>query len=349
VTNTGSDTVSVIRTSDNTVIATIPVATFPAGIAITPNGNFAYVTIAKVAGEVSVINTTTNTVVGPPIVVGNLPDGIAITPNGAFAYVANYAGSNVSVINTSSNTAVATIPVQTNPLAVAITPNGNFAYVANWLSDTVSVIHTPSNTVVATIPVGDGPGALAITPIGNFVYVTNQHDGTVSVIRTSNNTVIATIPVGNDPEGIAITPDGNFAYVTNYVDNNVSVINTATNTVVGPAISVGTGPLGIAFLSSIIPPPIPLIPAPPTNLTGHQKKNDFGTVFEYFNLLKWEASPSSIAGYVIYRDGKKIANLNASALGYEDHNRKKDRSFLYSVAAVDANGSESSFINVEVK
>jgi YVTN family beta-propeller protein len=44
VTNGGSGTVSVIRTADNTVTATVTVGGSPEGVAITPDGAFAYVT-----------------------------------------------------------------------------------------------------------------------------------------------------------------------------------------------------------------------------------------------------------------------------------------------------------------
>ncbi|WP_176542434.1 YncE family protein, partial [Bacillus toyonensis] len=71
---------------------------------------------------------------------------------GQFAYVANLGSNNVSVINTVSNTVVATIPVGLNPRSVAITPNGQFAYVTNEFTNNVSVINTASNIVFTTIP-----------------------------------------------------------------------------------------------------------------------------------------------------------------------------------------------------
>jgi YVTN family beta-propeller protein len=54
-----------IDTADNTVAATVPVGTFPAGVAVTPDGKHAYVpTTGGVGpGSVSVIDTATNTVV----------------------------------------------------------------------------------------------------------------------------------------------------------------------------------------------------------------------------------------------------------------------------------------------
>ena len=48
-----------------------------------------------------------------------------------FAYVANFFSHNVSVIDTATNTVVATVGVSIVPAGVAVTPDGAFAYVAN--------------------------------------------------------------------------------------------------------------------------------------------------------------------------------------------------------------------------
>jgi YVTN family beta-propeller protein len=90
-----------------------------------------------------------------------------------FAYVTIQTSGNVSVIDTSSNTVVATVPVGPLLTDVAITPDGAFAYVGSALSSSVSVINTSSNTVVATVPVDSWPNGLAITPNGAFAYVSN--------------------------------------------------------------------------------------------------------------------------------------------------------------------------------
>ena len=45
---------------------------------------------------------------------------------------------------------------------------------------------------------------------------------------------------------MAVTPDGSKVYVANRSDNTVSVIATATNTVIGPPITVGSVPFGVA-------------------------------------------------------------------------------------------------------
>ena len=80
------------------------------------------------------------------------------------AYVANNGSADISVIDTASNTVVATVPMGEEPIDVAVTPDGARAYVTNFGGTTVSVINTATNTVVATVPVGAGPTGVAITP-----------------------------------------------------------------------------------------------------------------------------------------------------------------------------------------
>ena len=157
-----------------------------------------------------------------------------------FAYITNFIGG-VSVLDTASNTVVATVPVGSDPHGVAVTPDGAFVYITNRGSNTVSVIASASNTVVATVPVGNNPRGVAVTPDGAFVYVANGFSHTVSVIASATNTVLATVPVGNFPTGVAVTPDGARVYVANSGSGSVSVIRTANNTV-DATVGVGINP-----------------------------------------------------------------------------------------------------------
>src|SRR5262245_49048691 len=110
-----------------------------------------------------------------------------------FAYVTNPGAGTISVIDTATNTVVATVPVGGAPRWVAITPDGTRAYVTNV--GAVSVIDTATNTVVATVPVGNSPQGVAITPDGTRAYVTIGIGlgGAVSVIDTATNSVVANL------------------------------------------------------------------------------------------------------------------------------------------------------------
>jgi uncharacterized protein (TIGR03437 family) len=251
VANLGSNNVSVINTTSNSVVATVNVGSQPNGIAITPDQTRAYV--ANGGGEVWVLATAGNTVLAK-LSLGGYPTAVAITPDGTRAYVTRTNSNNVSVIDTASNTVTATIPVGAVPSGIAITPDGAHAYVTNvgtMAGGSVSVISTSSNSVAATISLGNvGPLGIAITPDGSHAYVLDGL-GNLSVIATSSNTVAATVTfpqVGSCPFGIAITPDGTRVYVASFSSNSVVVINTSSNAVVA-TVSVQGYPQGVAITS----------------------------------------------------------------------------------------------------
>src|SRR5262245_54268443 len=77
------------------------------------------------------------------------------------AYIANLDSNDVSVIDTSNDTVLATVPVGSAPFGVAVKPDGTRVYVTTDSDNTVSVIDTSNNTVVATVGVGLQPTGVA--------------------------------------------------------------------------------------------------------------------------------------------------------------------------------------------
>lgn len=243
-------TLSVIKTSTNTVVKTVTVTT-PAntlnGLAISPDGKTVYVAVDNLdtdAGSVAVIKTATNKIAST-IPVGYGPTGLAVSPDSATVYVANADDGTVSIINTTTS-AVSTVNLGGNtvPMSIAFSANGNRAYVVDAGSNAVSIIDTTTHAVTA-VGVGNQPYAVAISPDGTHAYVTNQADNSVSLIDTATNAV-SSISVGDNPLGVASSPDGGTVYVTNGFGNSVSVIDVATKAVVGtiPA-STGAALLGV--------------------------------------------------------------------------------------------------------
>ena len=78
ITNSNGNSVSVIDIATNTVVATVPVGSFPYGVAVNPGGSRVYVGNQS-SDNVSVIDTATNTVVAT-VPVGDSPLGVAINP-----------------------------------------------------------------------------------------------------------------------------------------------------------------------------------------------------------------------------------------------------------------------------
>jgi YVTN family beta-propeller protein len=258
ITNSGDNTVSVIDTASNTVIATIPVGRNPFGVAVTPDGAKIYITnrgsFQEFSDTVSVIEAASNTVT-TIIPIGRSPSGVAVSPEGSRVYVANSGGppdflGTVSVIDTTSDTVIASILVSGNPIGVAVTPDGNRLYVGNFFPG-LSVIDTGTLMEIGTIPIGGfTTSGLAITPDGTKIYVAAvrpKQSPTLSVIETANNTLVGVTQLNGSPGGLATTPDGSKVYVADGFSYDVSVIDTISNTVTtGIPVGVGSYPVGVA-------------------------------------------------------------------------------------------------------
>lgn len=255
IADSSANTVTVIRTSDQTVIKTLEIGNAPHGIAVSPLGNNVYVT-NEADGTVSVIKTSDHTI-SDTVKVGNSPRGIAVDPDDAYVYVANYADNTVSVITTyddDENEVTAVIPVGNGPYGIEAGVDGAYIYVTNTTDHSLSIIRTDDNTVMDTL--GISPSGIVASPDGRYLYVSNSDSNTISVIYAEDNdddddliikdhTLDATIPVGNNPTGIATTGEGAYIFVANSADDTVSVIRTSDNTVI-QTLPVTDNPYGVA-------------------------------------------------------------------------------------------------------
>lgn len=253
VTNLNANTVSAINPTTHAV-SVIKSASHPfngpLGIAITPNGSFAYVT-NSLGDTVSPVDLATSpATVDAPIRVGNGPAAIAIAPNGRIAYVTNFNSNTVTPINlaTSPATVERPIAVGAGPWSIAVSPDGNYVCVSDSEASTVSLISTATRTV-STIPVGGRPQAIAISPDSFTAYVANGNQVTPINLRTHPATAETPIAMGTQPLGIAVTPNGTTAYSAN-ADNTITPIVLRTNPpTLGRTVATGSlsQPDGIAI------------------------------------------------------------------------------------------------------
>ena len=166
--NQNVNTVSVIDTASNVVMATVNIGT-PRGIAVSPDGTKVYVAnfSSNLNGYLSIINAETN-VVTTTVNIGKVPSRVAVSPDGTRIYVTNSGDNTVSVIDAGTNTIIATVNVGRDPFGVAVNPDGTRIYVVNVIDGTVSVIDAGTNTVTATVNVGFEPTGIAMGKIGSI-------------------------------------------------------------------------------------------------------------------------------------------------------------------------------------
>jgi len=326
ISNFGSGTVSVIDAGSTAscagtgqvppppcVVATVPVGSFPGGVAVNPAGTFAYVANQD-DGTVSVIRTSDNTVVGGPIPVGVQPWGVAVTADNALVYV-GLGNGGVAVLDANNGNSVSVIsgvggllngivtvgsrvflsdatagqvvviqgtsvvaridvgsPPNSLPMGLVANATGTRVYVVDLVLDPVnltsveevSVIDTTSSPmrVVSTITIDPDttatPGGIALSQDGSKLYVTTDATDRLSIVTLSNGSVVS-VPVGNSPVGVATDPDGR-VYVANAGAGTVTVFDPSFNPSTGPApktVRVGSTPFVFGAFTTAGPPAPP--------------------------------------------------------------------------------------------
>jgi len=235
--NSCSSDVSIIDVAARTVTATVAVDGRPKGVAVTPDGEFAYVVDAG-ADQVWVIDAK-KLKIAKTIRLGDYAgehnlQSIAMSPDGAFAYVPRADAKTLAVIDTKTRRVAATIPLGDVPEGLVIDSTGAFAYVgigAQW----VAVVDLASRQVVARVDLGFsklGPTDLAVLPGGEIVYVATQ-DWYVKALDPQTNTLLTTLTTASgDVFGLAVTPDGSRLYATEFFAPAVLVVDTDTNLLV---------------------------------------------------------------------------------------------------------------------
>jgi YVTN family beta-propeller protein len=250
VTDSGSDTLSVVSAATDMVVATVPVGQKPWAVAVSADGMTAYVSNSG-SDDVSVVDMRTRKV-RATVVVGVRPCDLLLSPDGRFLYADVFTENAVAVIDTHSDAVVAKIPVGgTNPYGMAMSPSGDTIYTANVdesnnAASTVSVIDTRTRSLTKAIGGFNGSEGVAASPDGRTVYATSITANLLSVIDAQTNLVTRSVTAGNGPQGVGVPPNGSAIYVANSAADNVSVVDPPSLSV-ARTVQVGTTPDEIAF------------------------------------------------------------------------------------------------------
>jgi YVTN family beta-propeller protein len=210
------------------------------------------------------------------------PASLAITPDGRFVYVLN--GDDVAVIDTATNSEIATLPilVELDQSQIVMNRDSTRAYVTNPFRKFLAVIDTTTHTEITRISLehgGDGyPASLAITPDGRFVYVLNGDD--VAVIDTATNSEIATLPilVELDQSQIVMTPAATGSRLLTSLDPAKVWVGLRNSDAVGLRVDL----LGEVFVNS--------------QLVGSGQLNNVATGSSGFNNARFNTIPLSLTG-----------------------------------------------------
>lgn len=202
------------------VTQSIPVGSFPKGVAIRSDGLEA--AVAHLDGSVRILNLTNDSVKtiildhcfanGPDIAYTQNGLGVILPTMGVDCISPGLVWFDVAVANPPRNWTYLNVYGQ----GVAAMPNGDSALLtAGVLGTSIRRIHLTPILGTVTIPNTSSSFGVAVAPDSSQAVVTSAQGDTVKRINLPTNTVTATIPFESNQSyhNVAITPDGSQAIV----------------------------------------------------------------------------------------------------------------------------------------
>ena len=239
--DSGPDRVDALDLSAGTLtlesqpVALFPDATFPSGLALSPDGTHLYA-LGMRGNNFMSIELASGTVHAADAKVGKLPFQVVVSPDGTRAYASSWG------INGGAGSPGDTIPAPLPPLD----PNG----VQRSSVAVVDLSNPDAPHFVRYVPIGRSvkidnkvvyggshPSAMRLSPDGALLYVAASNVDLLEVIDTATFKVtdvplnvfnpgpLPQQPVGLDPNALAVSPDGHRVYVADAGINAVQVID----------------------------------------------------------------------------------------------------------------------------
>jgi YVTN family beta-propeller protein len=235
VTNTRSDSVSLLDTSTLEVLGTIALGPGkPNRIAFHPDGKTAWVVYDK-SHDLGVIDVASRRLTRRVRVGGN-PYNLAFTPDGRHLYVLDWSSEQsrdeIIVYDPVADRIDGRIEVSTWPAHGIFTRSGATFYVSGETAGDLAVVDTASRRITHTLPTGGDAMGLALTADERWLYAAAGEERRVVKIDTTTHTAAAQIPVPGIVHDVALTLDGKFLYATLRKANLIAVVRTADDRVV---------------------------------------------------------------------------------------------------------------------
>lgn len=264
--------------TDVTTSLTSTPGSSPFGLAVSPNGKYAFV---GENGPLAVYSLTS----APPTLARVDSSGIssliglALSPGGRYLVAAE--GSGAMVFKAA---ALEGKPSKASPallgswstsgqgaIEAAVSPDGRYAFVTLEDSNQLAVFNLRralahgfrSSDLVGYVPLGIAPVGIAVSPGGRYLYVTSeatvatQQVGTLTTInlakaeRAPSHAIVSTVPAGCNPVRVVATRSA--VYVTARASDAVLEFNAGAlvadpDAALTESVQVGEAPVGLALV-----------------------------------------------------------------------------------------------------
>ena len=236
VTNTKSDSVSIIDTDTLEVVGTIPLGKGkPNRIVFHPNGKLAWVVYDK-SHDLGVIDAEARKLVRRVKIGGN-PYNLAFTPDGHHLLVLDWSSDasqdEVIFYDLEAEKIDGRVEVSTWPAHGVFSRDGKLVYVSGETAGDVTVIDVAARTIVTRIVHGGGDAmGLALTADGRTLYAAAGENRAILKIDTATHKTVGQIALPGIVHEATLTLDGKFLYTTLRKANTIVVVSTEDDTIV---------------------------------------------------------------------------------------------------------------------
>lgn len=215
------------------VLGRAPLELFPTTIALTPDGELAFVANSDFHGDrprvnvVSVVYTPTMTKI-TDLALCDMPHGVKVSRSGTRAYVSCMHSDELIELDVSSIDELRRVPVGTGHKPAAAAPaNPHAGHEAPAAGQPASVPAPAAHAPKAGAPSGEcSPTFATLSPDDATIYVPCNYKDVVQVWDAATLTLRKEIPTGKGPYNAEPSPDGRWLLVTNKKDQSVSLIDT---------------------------------------------------------------------------------------------------------------------------
>ncbi len=175
----GGGTVTVFRTEDWLLIATVDVGEWASHTAVSPDGNPLYVSTEFARGSLAIVDTGSNQLSGYVTGMGGNPRGVAVNLNAIQVYVASLSDNCVYIVDTTTGTCTEWIDVGTDPSGLLVNPYTAELYVAHSPSfppfdGLIVVIDLATHQITQRVAIERGAGSMALHPDGTLLYCVDE-------------------------------------------------------------------------------------------------------------------------------------------------------------------------------
>jgi len=192
------------------------------GVVFSSDGEHGYITDAGTANQVVEFNRRTNTI-EKTIPAGTGPDGAVFDPYTKTVWAFNGRSHDATVIDTATNTVVATVALPGKP-EFPVSDGAGFIYDNIEDKNEIVKLDAKAHTVVATWPACDSPSGLAIDVARHRLFSVCD-GGKMAVVDTESGRVVATPAIGNGPDAAGFSHADGYAFSSNGQSGTLTVVH----------------------------------------------------------------------------------------------------------------------------